>query len=64
MIVTWKHSRVAALAFQGMIREALYAKCIFRSSRYSDVDLPGLCDRLVDLFLKSVGYGGNGSGLG
>jgi len=56
--------RVAALAFQGMIREALYAKCIFRSSRYSDVDLPGLCDQLVDLFLKSVGYIGNGSGLG
>ena len=47
--------RVAALAFQGMIREALYAKCIFRSPRYSDVELPVLCDRLVDLFLKSVG---------
>jgi AcrR family transcriptional regulator len=50
--------RVAALAFQGMIREALYAKCIFRSTRYSDVELPGLCDQLVDLFLKSVGYTG------
>lgn len=50
--------KVAALAFQGMIREALYAKCIFRASRYSDVALPDLCDQLVDLFLKSVGYTG------
>jgi AcrR family transcriptional regulator len=47
---------VAALAFQGMIREALYAKCIFRTSRYSDVALPVLCDQLVELFLKAVGY--------
>ncbi len=49
--------RVAALAFQGMIREALYAKCIYRSSRYVDMPLPELCDLLVDLFLQSIGYG-------
>jgi len=47
---------VAALAFQGMIREALYAKCLFRSSRYSDLALPELCDQLVSLFLEAVGY--------
>lgn len=47
--------RIAALAFQGMIREALYAKCIFRSPRYSDIELPALCDQLVDLFLASLG---------
>jgi len=54
--------QVAALAFQGMIREALYAKCIFRASRYSDVALPDLCDQLVELFLKAVGYTGEGQG--
>jgi AcrR family transcriptional regulator len=47
---------VAALAFQGMIREALYAKCIYRSSRYRDIALPELCDQLVDLFLRAVGF--------
>ncbi len=49
--------RVAALAFQGMLREALYAKCIYRSSRYVDMPLPELCELLVDMFLQSIGYG-------
>jgi len=49
---------VAALAFQGMIREALYAKCIYRSPRYRDTELPELCDQLVSLFLAAVGYTG------
>jgi AcrR family transcriptional regulator len=48
--------KVAALMFQGMIREALYAKCIYRSPRYSDVDLYELADRLVTLFFRAVGY--------
>ncbi len=55
--------KVAALAFQGMIREALYAKCIFHSSRYSDVALPELCDQLVSLFLDAVAYRGEQPGL-
>ena len=47
---------VAALAFQGMLREALYAKCIYRSPRYQDIKLPELGEQLVELFVKSVGY--------
>ena len=49
-------TRVAALAYQGMIREALYAKCIYRSSHYRDMDLSELCDRLIGLFLVAVGF--------
>jgi len=37
-----------------MVREALYAKRIFKSPHYSDVELPALCDQLVDLFLRSA----------
>ena len=50
------NARVAALAFQGMIREALYAKCIYRSPQYRDIALTDLCDQLVTLFLTAVGY--------
>jgi hypothetical protein len=47
---------VAALLFQGMIREALYAKCIYRSPRYRDMDLGALVDHLIGLFFRAVGY--------
>lgn len=47
---------VAALAFQGMIREALYAKCIYQSPHWRDMSLTDLCDHLVVLFLCAVGY--------
>jgi AcrR family transcriptional regulator len=50
--------RVAALAFQGMVREALYAKCIYQSPEYRDMALTDLCDQLVNLFLAGVGYQG------
>ncbi len=50
------NTRVAALAFQGMIREALYAKCIYQSPQYRDLALTDLCDQLVNLFLTAVGY--------
>jgi len=50
------NTSVAALAYQGMIREALYAKCIYHSPRYRDMALPELCDHLISLFLKAVGY--------
>jgi AcrR family transcriptional regulator len=53
--VTLPDARLAALAFQGMIREALYAKCISRSPRYRDLALTDLCDQMVDLFLRMVG---------
>jgi hypothetical protein len=50
------NGRVAALAFQGMIREALYAKCIYGSPRYRELDLYELSDYLITLFLNAVGY--------
>jgi AcrR family transcriptional regulator len=52
------NTRVASLAFQGMLREALYAKCIYRSPQYRDTDLPDLGNQLVELFVKAVGYSG------
>lgn len=50
------NGRVAAMAFQGMIREALYAKCIYRSPRYHEMSLQELAEQLVTLFLNAVGY--------
>jgi len=47
---------VAALLFQGMIREALYSKCIYQSSRYRDIELPELVESLLTLFFAAVGY--------
>ncbi len=46
--------RVAGLMFQGMVREALYAKCILHSSRYQDIALPDLITQLVKLFLNAI----------
>lgn len=46
--------KVASLAYQGMLREALYAKCIYRSPQYRDLDLHKLCEQLTGLFLSSV----------
>ena len=51
------NGRVAAMAFQGMIREALYAKCIYRSPRYQELELYELSEHLITLFLNAVGYG-------
>ncbi len=50
--------RVASLLFQGMIREALYAKCILKSPRYRDMPVAELADRLIDLFLRAIGPAG------
>ena len=50
------NGRIAAMAFQGMIREALYAKCIYRSHRYQELDLFELSEHLITLFLNAVGY--------
>jgi AcrR family transcriptional regulator len=47
---------VAALLFQGMIREALYAKCINQSPRYRDMNLDALVEHLIGLFFRAVGY--------
>ena len=46
----------ASLMFQGMIREVLYAKCIYRSEKYKDIPLIALVDQLVRLFLTAIAY--------
>jgi len=48
--------RIAALMFQGMLREALYAKCIFQTPRYQELELNELTDYLVTLFFRAIGY--------
>lgn len=50
------NSRVASLMFQGMIREALYTKCISRSQRYRDFELQDLAEHMVGLFLSAIEY--------
>jgi len=48
--------RVASLLFQGMIREALVAKCISKAEPYRDFELGALVDHLVGLFFRAIGY--------
>ena len=48
--------RVASLMFQGMIREALYAKCIYQSNRYKEIGLSALAEQLIRLFLVAIEY--------
>jgi len=48
--------KVASLMFQGMIREALYAKCIYNSDHYREFDLQTLVTTLTGLFLVAIGY--------
>ena len=50
------NSRIASMMFQGMLREALYCKCITKSDRYQHYDLLELVDHLIDLFFVAVGY--------
>ena len=48
-------ARVAALMFQGMVREALYAKIVYQADRYRDHSLADLVKHLVAMFLRAVG---------
>lgn len=48
--------KAASLMFQGMIREALYAKCIYKSDHYREFDLQTLVENLIDLFLLAIGH--------
>jgi AcrR family transcriptional regulator len=48
--------KTASLLFQGMIREALYVKRIYRNERYQAFDLDTLVEQLIELFLRAVGY--------
>ena len=50
------NERMASLMFQGMVREALYAKCILKQERYRQLSLEKVVDNLIELFLRAVGY--------
>ncbi len=50
--------RVASTLYQGMVREALYAKCILDDERYRAYTLPGLIEQLIALFLRAIDYKG------
>lgn len=55
-VVNKTNPRVASLLYQGMVREALYAKCIVHSSRYKDIALHDLLQQLLQMFLRSIEY--------
>ena len=48
--------RMASLMFQGMLREALYTKCILKENRFKDISLQNLVNQLIEIFLKSIEY--------
>jgi len=48
--------RMASLMFQGMLREALYTKCILKENRFKDISLQNLVNQLIEIFLKSLEY--------
>jgi AcrR family transcriptional regulator len=47
---------VASLMYQGMVRETLYAKCIYLTPRYKDISLQDLTEQLVQFFLHAIDY--------
>lgn len=52
------NGRVASLMFQGMVREALYAKIIYQADRFRDYNLQDLVQQLVLMFVRAVGVVG------
>jgi AcrR family transcriptional regulator len=50
------NERTASLLYQGLIREAVYNKCIINSERYKDLSLQDLVQQLLQLFLRAVDY--------
>lgn len=50
------NERTAALLFQGLIREAIYNKCILNSERYREIELQDLVRQLLQLFLRAIDY--------
>lgn len=50
------NERTAVLMFQGLIREAIYNKCILNSERYKELGLHELVGQLLNLFLRAVDY--------
>jgi AcrR family transcriptional regulator len=49
--------RVAALMFQGMLREALIAKTLDPCDRFPDTTVDAMADQLITLFLAACGIG-------
>ena len=50
------NERVAALMFIGLMREAVYDKCILDAERYEAFTLDELTRQLIDLFLHAIDY--------
>lgn len=50
------HPRIASLMFQGMVREALYAKCIYDAEHYRQFALDDLVEHLIGLFINALGH--------
>lgn len=48
--------KIASLMFQGIIREALYAKCITGAEHYRQFELESLVDHLIEAYLRAIGY--------
>ncbi|MFP5506804.1 MAG: TetR/AcrR family transcriptional regulator [Gammaproteobacteria bacterium] len=48
-------ARVASLMFQGMVREALYAKIVYQADRFREYSLADLVKHLVTMFLRAAG---------
>jgi AcrR family transcriptional regulator len=51
---------LAALMFQGMLRELIYNRVILNTERYREIDQSYLVRTVVDQFLRSVGVTGEG----
>lgn len=47
---------MASLMFQGMLREALYTKCILKEDRYKALSLSNLVKQLIEIFLNAIEY--------
>ncbi len=48
--------RIAALMFQGMVREALVQKLIYKDRRTRDLKLEDLVEGLIKMFLAAIGW--------
>ncbi|VAW99779.1 hypothetical protein MNBD_GAMMA22-2926 [hydrothermal vent metagenome] len=44
----------ASLLFQGLMREVLYAKCLYFTEKYQDIPLSILVEQQVNLFLRAI----------
>lgn len=51
--------RVVGMVYQGIVREALYAKCISKDKRYRNIELDEIVDQAMNLFFRSIGVSSN-----